>query len=317
MKTRPTCLQVALLSAFLGLAVSTFARTWTSSDGKEIEAEYVSANETSVTIKRADGKSFTLPLSRLSKADQEWVAEKMSSSPTPPSASAAAGPISGPMAALVTSDWALSEHGDLPFALYASKDLDGSKKYPLLLALHGKSNNDENGRQVGGWIKSFARAENYEKRPCIIAAPLCYQPYGGTGGGWNDKPGDEAIELVEELIENLPIDENRIYVIGYSMGGFGTAHVMAKEPRLFTAGVPVAGYGQTSHANDLKRHPIWLFHAADDAVVGVDGARRFAEALERNKDFKYTEWPDGGHGIIGKVFNDLTVHEWLFAQGVE
>lgn len=287
------------------------ARTWTSTDGKSFDGDFVSATAESVTVKRSDGKSFTIPLSRLSEADRKWVGEQAASQP---SGSAEAGPpkpIEGPYASLVTGDWALSKFKNLPFALYASKELSADKKYPLVLTLHGKSDNNENGKQIG-WAKEFTGEENYSERPCIVVAPLCYQPHGGTGGGWSDKPGDEAIELVKALIESLPVDEARVYVAGYSMGGFGTCHLMAREPRLFAAGVPVAGAG--SDYGSLKREPIWLFHAADDQTVNVEGSRQMAEALKRSKTFKYTEFPDGGHGIVGRVFDDVEVHKWLFSQ---
>ncbi len=293
-------------------AVQLSGREWTSTDGRTLEADFVSATADSVTVKRAaDGQTFTLPLASISEADRKWVKERMAQPAGP------AKPVEGPFADLVTGDWALSEHDGLPFALYAAKDLDASKKIPLVLALHGKSDNNENGKQVGGWMKIFASPANFEKRPCIIVAPLCYQPFGATGGGWNDEPGDKAIALVEELVENLPIDENRVYVIGYSMGGFGTFHLIAEEPKLFAAGVPVAGYGMTSQAGSFKRKPIWLFHAADDATVSVDGSRNLAEEMKRSDEFKYTEYPTGGHGIVGQVFNDTAVHEWLFQQGGE
>ncbi len=302
-----------LISVVLGLASAHLAaREWTSNDGRKLEADFVSATADAVTVKRAtDGQTFTLPLASISEADRAWVAEQMTKPAGP------AKPVEGPYAELVTGDWALSEHNGLPFALYAAKDLDASKKIPLVLALHGKSDNNENGKQVGGWMKTFASPANFEQRPCIIVAPLCYQPYGATGGGWSDEPGDKAIALVEALMENLPIDENRVYVIGYSMGGFGTFHLIAEEPKLFAAGVPVAGFGMASQAGSFKRKPIWLFHAADDATVSVDGSRSLAEEMKRSEEFKYTEFPTGGHGIIGQVFNDTAVHEWLFSQKSE
>jgi dienelactone hydrolase len=310
------------------LSASLWARTWTSSDGRTLEADFVSAAGGEVTLKRAtDGLTFTLPLAKLSAEDQEWVKIELAApkagfgampkpapAAAPPAAAAPAKPIEGPFAALVTGDWALSEEGGLPFALYAGKELSAAQKYPLVLALHGKSQNNENGKQVGGFIKSFAKPDNYAARPCIIVAPLCYQPYGGGGGGWSDKPGTQTVDLLKKLIKSLPVDDKRIYVVGYSMGGFGTCHLMNTEQRLFTAGVAIAGCTGTSTADSFKRKPLWLFHAADDAVVPVSYSRDLAKALERSKTFKYTEYPDGGHGIPGKVFDNPEVHTWLFSQ---
>lgn len=297
------------------------AREWTSIDGRKIQADYVSAGADQVTLKRQpDGQVFTLPLKRLSEEDRAYIIELSASggTPKPPAASAPSAPgkpVEGPFAALVTGEWALSEHKGLPFALYASKDLNPAQKIPLILALHGRSQNNENGKQVGGWMKSFLTQERFAKNPCIIVAPLGYQPYGGTGTAWNDKPGPQAITLVKELIKSLPVDKDRVYCVGYSMGGFGTCHLINSEPRLFTAGVAVAGCTGVETASTFKKVPLWLFHAADDATVEVKYSRDLAKALERVKDCKYTEYPTGGHGIVGKVFDEAGLHEWLFAQG--
>ena len=297
-----------IIPALFLIACSLHAREWTSSDGRKLQADFVSATATHVTLKIA-GKDTPVPLNRLSAADQAFVKEQASKP-------VAAKPVEGPFAELITGDWALSKHKELPFALYASKDLDASKSYPLILALHGKSQNDENGKQVGGWMKSFLKEDRFKNNPCIIAAPLCYQPYGGTGGGWSDKPGEEALSLVNELLKSLPIDKARVYCVGYSMGGFGTCHLTNSEPRLFAAGVAVAGCTGPDTAKTFKKVPLWLFHAADDNNVPVKSSRDLAEALKREPDCKFTEYPDGGHGIVGKVFEEKEMHTWLFAKGV-
>jgi len=115
----------------------------------------------------------------------------------------------------------------------------------------------------------------------------------------------------------LPIDKARLYCVGYSMGGFGTYHLINTEPRLFAAGVAVAGCTGPETASTFKKVPLWLFHAADDAVVDVKYSRALAEALKRAKDCKYTEYPTGGHGVVGKAFENEEMHTWLFAKGVE
>lgn len=288
------------------LASAGQSREWTSADGRKLEAEFVSATDEAVTLKRAaDGRSFTLPMQGLSAADQTWVIEERAKN---------AKPIEGPYASLLTGDWALSEDDGLPFALFGAKDLDASRKYPLVVALHGRSPNEENGKQLGPFSKSFAEAARYEKNPCIIFAPHGYQPYGGQGTAWNNEPGTKALALIEKLVETLPIDENRIYVVGYSMGGFGACHFAVTEPKRFAAVVAGAGCTGPDSADVFKRLPIWLFHAADDPTVDVKYSRDLAEALKRSETMKYTEYPTGGHGIAGTIFNDDALHEWLFQQ---
>ncbi len=254
-------------------------------------------------------KSSPCPCRDSRRRNQQFVREKTT---TAPAALGEPAPIEGEYAHLITGEWELAEHKKLPYAFYGGKDLDGSKKYPLIISLHGKSDNNENGKQIG-FAKKFAAEANYAQRPCLILAPLCYQPFGGTGGGWDDAPGTEALDLVEKLVKKLPaVDPDRVYVIGYSMGGFGTWHFLKSEPRLFAAGIPIAGY--SSGVGKLRSMPIWSFHGAKDEVVKVEGARACADELKRSKVFKYTEFPDDGHGIPGKVVGDEEVHKWLFEQ---
>lgn len=279
-------------------------RTWTAADGRTVRAEYHSATDSAVKVRLASNRAVAeIPLNKLSEADREWVTEKAAKENMPT-------PIEGEHASLITGDWALSQHGDLPFAFYAGADFSGDEKYPLLVVLHGKSKNNENGKQTG-LARRFIEEENYAARPCFVLAPLCYQPHGASGNGWGDKPGEETLDLVETIAESLPVDPERIYLVGYSMGGMGVCDLMAWEPDLFAAAIAVAGCG---HGEELKRKPVWLFHAIDDRSVDVESSRRFAEANKRSKVFKYTEWESGGHGIIGRVLDDPGVHEWLFEQ---
>ncbi len=302
-------MNVPMLCLFLVLvlALPAWSREWTSSDGRKLEAELVSSTADEVTVKRAaDGRVFTLALVQLSAEDRAFVQGQ---------AKAAARPFAGPLAELITGDWALSEFEGLPFALYGSKDLSATGSYPLVVALHGRNQNNENGKQVSGWMRGFTQPGRYEKNPCIILAPLGYQPYGGSGTAWREKPGTQTLALIKHVLKNLPVDKNRVYSIGFSMGGFGVCHFIHTEPRLFAAGVAVAGCTQPQTAPSFKQTPVWLFHAADDPTVDVSYSRDLAAALAKNKACKYTEYATGGHGIAGTVFETVEVHEWLFAQG--
>ena len=62
----------------LTILIANEAREWESSDGKILKAEFVSANERIVTIRRtSDGRRFTIPLDRISEKDRDWVKEKL------------------------------------------------------------------------------------------------------------------------------------------------------------------------------------------------------------------------------------------------
>ncbi|MGK0186258.1 MAG: dipeptidyl aminopeptidase/acylaminoacyl peptidase [Verrucomicrobiales bacterium] len=293
-----------------------WAREWISTDGRKLEADFVSATATAVTVRRnLDSKEFTIVLDTLSDSDRKWVAENKDKEQRPRLGldEKAEGNVS-PYAKLFTGGWAMEEYRDLPYAVYASKDLDPSKKYPLILGLHGKSSNNENGKQTG-ILGKFTGLHQYEKNPSILVAPLCYQPFGETGGGWGDKPGKLALNLIKDMIKKTPlIDESRVYVLGYSMGGGGTVSLLQNDTSLFAAGIVIAGWADARAVSVFKKVPVWAFHGADDDVVKPDSIRETADKLKRSKIFKYTEFPGEGHGISGKVFNDDKVLLWLFEQ---
>ena len=74
-----------LILALASLVVSAHARTWTSKDGNTIEADFISATPTHVTIQRAtDNRKFTIALSTISDDDVKWV--KANSKPPKPAA---------------------------------------------------------------------------------------------------------------------------------------------------------------------------------------------------------------------------------------
>ena len=59
-------------------------REWESIDGKVLKAEFISANERYVTIRRqSDGRRFTIKLTQISEKDREWVEQKIEESKGP------------------------------------------------------------------------------------------------------------------------------------------------------------------------------------------------------------------------------------------
>ena len=164
--------------------------------------------------------------------------------------------------------------------------------------------------EVPGQAGDFAKEANYRKRPCFIVAPQC-----PPNGFWSGDHSANVVKVIEILVKNLPIDQDRIYLTGYSMGGYGTFDIVAKEPNLFAAAVPVAGGGNPATAASMKRVPFWVFHGDADTVVNVGQSRTMVEALKKARcKVEYTEIPGGSHGIIGQVYQNEKLHEWMFAQ---
>lgn len=73
---------------FASTFTSASARTWTNQAGKTIEADFVSLNGDQLTLKGANGKTYEIPLTSLSEADQTFAKEQGATSPSSPSTSA-------------------------------------------------------------------------------------------------------------------------------------------------------------------------------------------------------------------------------------
>ncbi len=193
--------------------------------------------------------------------------------------------------------------------LFSAPVVDATKKIPLVIYLHGKNNNVLSKANLG-LAGACAKPGSFSKRPCIIFAPQC-----PDDEGWGGATGVNLIKTVKELMSNLPIDKERVYLTGHSMGGFGTFALLNEEPRMFAAGIPISGGCSVGIAQNLRRTPLWIFHGEKDDVVNPEGSRAIAKALEKlHAPVKYTEFPGEGHNIGGKVFDDEAVQAWLFEQ---
>jgi predicted peptidase len=325
---QPMKMQRALLPIIAFALISDLhARVWTLTDQRTFEADYVSATATHVSLKGRDGRVVPVEVTRLAQVDRDFIAQQLAAKPAaapattfppkPAPATAAAsssaikpGAAKGFFAENITGDWKQFEgKGNLQGMIFGAPTLDASKKWPLVIYLHGKGNRVLT-REHLGFAAACAKPANYTERPCFIYAPQCPDE-----NGWGGATGANFMKTLKDLMRQLPIDPDRVYLTGYSMGGFGTFAFLNDEPRMFAAAMPIAGGANVAIARNLRRIPIWIFHGEKDETVKPDGSREIAKALEKMKaPAKYTEFPGEGHGIGGKIFDDPEVHKWIFAQ---
>jgi len=313
------CLLILAFALTLASSKAEF-RQWTSADGRTLLAEFVSVSDGNVTIKRRnDGRSFTLPVDKLSEADQTWLKENADKAGIEISAgSNKEVDKSDPLVKLVTGNWERHESEGLKFRFYGERKLlraspglsNAPTSFPLVIYLHGKNGDVMTGAKPWS-ADTFANSKNYRDRRCFIIAPQAPK----KDETWSGKNGQSVVKIAEDLIKSLPIDEKRVYITGYSMGAYGTFHLLGREPKMFAAAMPIAGGGNPSAARDYKKVPVWVFHGAKDPTVKVEQSQKMVEALKKARaEVKYTEFPDGDHGIAGQVYNDEEVHKWMFAQ---
>ena len=138
----------------------------------------------------------------------------------------------------------------VPGWLFVPKNLDRTKKHPAIVWIHGDGVN----QNYDGWHVQRNYAVYYSfhqyllQEGYVVFAPD-YRGSIGYGRDWRngvymDVGGKDAKDawMSANYLKTLPyVDGDRIGVWGLSYGGFFTLIAMTDQPKLFRAGVDVAG----------------------------------------------------------------------------
>jgi len=203
-------------------------------------------------------------------------------------------------------------------------DYDSQSKYPLVIFLHGSGERgNDNQSQLKWGVLNFASETIMKSYKPIVIAPQCPENMSwGNYSGENltlvntpTKPTEMLINLIEELIQTQPIDPDRVYITGLSMGGFGTFDIMARRPDLFAAAVPVCGGGDVTSVDAFSDIPLWVFHGAIDTTVPLSFSENMVQALqEKGASPGFTVYPDTGHFSWIAAYDDSYMMHWLFSK---
>ncbi len=219
--------------------------------------------------------------------------------------------------------------GKLLYRQLSPAKVESGRQYPLVLLLHGAGGRgDDNVRQITdagvcpGLLNKVGFASRYK---CYMIAPQVPRGKRWVEVNWSAKahdmpaqPGEQmrmALELVDSAMKKYPIDPNRVYVTGLSMGGYGTWDAIQRRPKFFAAAVPVCGGGDTAHAAKLTKIPLWVWHGDKDRAVPTSRSRDMVAAIRKagGKPI-YTEQPNCGHNVWVHAYGSRKTWDWLFAQ---
>ena len=221
----------------------------------------------------------------------------------------------------------------MPYRLLAPLRLEEGRTYPLVVCLagHGSRGSDNVAQVAGSWpAQVLAEPANRENYPAFVLVPQC--PARRNWGSsvhesvrarwqrqstvpWPAGVDSVVYELIDALGAELPIDADRLYVTGQSMGGYGAWHFIISRPRLFAAAVPISGGADPALAESIAHVPVWAFHGDQDPAVPVAYSRDIIAALrEAGSSPRYTEFPGEGHVVWPLAFDDPGLLDWLFAQ---
>ncbi|MBM3330796.1 hypothetical protein FJY68_02955 [candidate division WOR-3 bacterium] len=201
------------------------------------------------------------------------------------------------------------------YAVLYPKDYAPSKRYALILSLHGAG------------VEASGQADAYKPKDwAFVVAATNRRPFGFD---WQDWGRLDALEVLDHALASLPIDRERVLLTGHSMGGHGTWHVGLAHSDLFAAAAPEAGWPnlQLYVPTFLQRSatfadpaqvavrdmamrpdnppamlrnalnlPLYILHGGDDDNVPPIHGRNFAAWLEElGYRFTYKEVPNRPH----------------------
>ena len=230
------------------------------------------------------------------------------------------------------------------YRLFVPENYDSTVNYPLIVVYGGVSDNTEpyfaHFDLAGTWI-SFADSVNQKNNPCFILVPGLPQ----SGEWWWDPAVDIPVNaLFASLLKEYSIDQNRVYLTGFSLGGLQSYIALEYATDLIAAAIPICGnYGEADKVKIFKDVPNWTFHGQNDGTVNVSNSRVVMEEYEKlnskvlytNSKYRqeinlsddqiknhilahsnpfYTEYPGVGHDSWTQAYKTPLLQDWLFSK---
>ena len=196
----------------------------------------------------------------------------------------------------------------IKYLLYLPKDYgkDPAVKWPLMMFLHGSGERGADLEKVKahGPPKLIAQGKDL---PFIVLSPQCPE-----GNWWTT---DTLNALIDSTIKNYSVDQDRVYLTGLSMGGFGAYALAAEHPERFAAIAPICGGGYFRNARRLTHVPVWAFHGGKDTTVPIAENQGMVDAIKAaGGDAKITIYPDAGHDSWSQTYDNPELYTWLLAH---
>ena len=225
--------------------------------------------------------------------------------------------------------WGDSRKTAFNYRWRAPDKVELGKKYPLLFFLHGAGGrgNDNKGQlNDAGGIKAFVKQGDSTSRESYVFAGQVPNGQRWVDVHWGtlehkmpkaSKSMAMALEALEQFIgdKKNQVDPDRVYVMGLSMGGYGTWDAIQRRPDLFAAAVPICGGGDKSLGKKIAKLPVWAWHGDKDGVIKVSRSRDMIESIKAaGGSPKYSEIKGRGHNAWTDVWNSNELWDWLYSQ---
>lgn len=193
----------------------------------------------------------------------------------------------------------------------AGDSLRRSTPKPLVIFLHGKSLCGNNIYMVRRYGTVDALSAGLQLDAFVLAPQ-------NPGGSWS---GEKVSRLIDWSEEKYDIDTNRVYVLGMSLGGYGTTTVAAYCPERIAAAMALCG--GASHKTDIPnlcRVPLCIIHGTADNAVPCSASQRVVDGMAEAGDTTRLLWyrlPGQNHSVLARYFYHKDTYRWLFEHSLQ
>ena len=227
-----------------------------------------------------------------------------------------------------------SEDGkfDLPMRIIWPLQMEAGKVYPLALSVYGGPGSMS---ARGGWMDTFGGLSHQFAQEGLIQVTVDHRGSGHNGkigqaymhrnlGFWEIQ---DYTQCVEWLVQNRQADPNKVFITGFSYGGYITSYALTYGAGTFTHGIAGGsvthwtlydatyterfmdtpdenpqGYEKSSvlaYANQLQGR-LLLTHGLRDENVHIQNTWQLVNLFqEHNKEFELMAYPESRHGYRG------------------
>ena len=202
--------------------------------------------------------------------------------------------------------WETDIHFPFRYLRYLPENFDENKKYPLVFFLHGAGEWGENLEDVArhGYLQRVR--ENGEEFPFIVIAPQC--PARKYWGCYTES----LLAFLNFICESLPVDTERIYLTGLSMGGTGTWMLAMAAPERFAAMAPICGTGIYWFGESLVDIPIMIYHGDCDEIVPLSESISMVNSVNKRGGNAQIEICYGlGHNAWDVAYSGDRLMNWF------
>jgi len=194
-------------------------------------------------------------------------------------------------------------------------------KSPAIVLLHGRGSDEDD-------LLGLSRYLDDRLLIASVRAPLEFE--FGYGYTWFDLHEDgtadqkqyaesyaRLVEFLDHLLKTQPVDPNRLFLCGFSMGTIMSYAIALTRPELIAGVIAYSGFIRELSTvqfswDKIKEKPYFISHGLHDQVIPVGRARTSEQLLVKaGAIVEYHEYPMA-HEINSQSLNDSS--RWLTSR---